>query len=120
MDLGHSSILPAQFRIIVDVGRLAPSCKTESRAAESKLGGLEISTKVAANWTYSKQSTQAVKANVIPMAPATMQNSSAIVKRNNARDAPEVDRGSRGSTHQNFSRNLITPRPMQPGYRANE
>jgi hypothetical protein len=84
------------LRIVVDVDRLAPSCKTESRAVKSKLAGLEISTEWRPNWTYSKQSTQAVKADAMPMAPATMPNGSAIVKRNdNARDTLEVDGESR-------------------------
>jgi hypothetical protein len=42
LDLGRSG------RIVVDFDRLPPPCKTESRAVESKLTGLEISTEVAA------------------------------------------------------------------------
>jgi hypothetical protein len=44
------------------------------------------------NWTYSKQSIQAVKADAMPMAPEIMPNGSAIVKINgNARDILEVE-----------------------------
>jgi hypothetical protein len=62
------------------------------------------------NWTYSKQSTQAVKADAMPIAPATMPNGSVIVERNDyARDTLEVDRESRWEVFtRNFSCSLIT------------
>jgi hypothetical protein len=61
-----------------------------SRAVESKLTSLEVSTEVAAKLDVLEA--QAAKADAMLMAPATMPNGSAIVKRNyNARDTLEVD-----------------------------